>query len=579
MSPPEPGPRRFADRFSLLGELGRGGMATVHLARDDASGRTVALKVLHPHLAGDGSARRRLARELAATREVRHPAVLPVHEAIEAEGTVALVMPACADGPLLEAVERDGVLDEARLRRLLEEVGGALAEAHRVGVLHRDVSPGNVLLDGDRFRLADFGVARVAAGHTATTSALGTPGYAPPEAWDGAGWDPRADAWSLGAVLWFAATGGPPFGGATALEAVERQLRGERPALATLRPDLPPDLVARVEALLEPDVGARASVSDALGAAPLARPEAARPGPRWQLTQVGAAVSVALLAGVGWFQDLGGFLLSIVLDGHAIPKPDVFEMSQGVAALLLLPLALVPAVLGGFAGRHDPERRLAPWLGIVALAVVDLLYSLLAGVVLPQLNMRGTADLFGTMLFHQGLFLPILAAVVLTTRPWTALRAPEAAAPRLVEDAGLASRARGALDRLAATLADAPDVVRVDLSEPLAALREEVAALGEEAARLDEERAALDADPAALARLEARLRRARALSDDGADALAEALTAREAAVARAEAVDARRTAIAARLLAVRAGVGEAAERVRADPERPFPLARLAAGAG
>jgi hypothetical protein len=442
-------------------------------------------------------------------------------------------------------------------------------------VLHRDVAPGNVLVHEGGFVLADFGVARVAVGHTATTTALGTPGYAPPEAWDGTGWDPRADAYGLGGVLYFAATGEAPFGAQAGLTAIQQQLDGAHVPLAERRPDLSPELCRTVDALLHPEAGRRLDVSGALaGAPPPAGVGSVRPPLQW--SQVGPALSLLALVALGWFQDLGGFLLATLIDGHAIPKPDIFEMTQGVSALLLLPLCLVPAIAGAIRGRRDAERRQAPWIGIAVLASVNLLYAMAAGVILPEMGMRGTADMFGTMMFHLGAFVPISALVLLLTRPWQGLRAAAAPAPPV---AGPEARAHAALDALSAALADAPAAVRVDLSERVRTLRAEVDALAAELPRLATDRAALDVDPAALARLEARLSRARTLGEDGAAALAASLAAREATLAEAEALDARRTRALARLLEIGGGARRARRDLqRGDAAPGDALAELEAGA-
>ena len=367
------------DRFTVLGELGRGGMATVVLARDARSGEEVALKLLHAHLSDQPSARRRVAREVAASQQVRHPAVLAVQEVVAVDGRLGLVLPVCRGGSLQDLVAREGPLSEPRLRALLQALGGALAAAHGAGVLHRDVTPGNVLIRDGAFVLADFGVARVAVGHTASTTALGTPGYAPPEAWDGTGWDPRADAYGLGGVLYFAATGAAPFGGQAGLSAIQQQLDGAHVPLGRRRPELDRALCATVDALLHPEPARRLGVPAALGGGPPPpAPPAGRPPLQW--AQVGTPTTRLLLVALGWFQDLGGFLLTTAIDGHAIPKPDIFEMTQGVSALALLPLCLLPAIGGALRGRRDRVKRHAPWIGIAALAVLDLTYAMAAGV-------------------------------------------------------------------------------------------------------------------------------------------------------------------------------------------------------
>ncbi len=565
-------PTELSDRFEALGELGRGGMAVVHLVRDRRTGEECALKVIHPHVLDQPSARRRVERELEASRRVQHPQVLEVQELIELPGSLALRMAALRGGTLIDQVEAHGPVSAGSVARLLDDVGGALAAAHARGVLHRDVSPANIMVHDNDYLLADFGLARLAEQHSATaTSALGTPGYAAPEAWEGPSRDPRSDAFSLGAALYYAATGEAPYGGGTALGALQRQLAGDLVPVRAHRDDLPEPLSQTIEALLHPDPERRPSVEDALrqvlpeGAQDAhARGDAPEPAGdhRLQRTQLGSALSLLALVGVGWFQDLGPFLLSTIVDGHAIPKPDVFEMSQGVSGLLLLPLALMPAVIGFVAGRKkDLERRLAPWVSMAALSILVLLYAVAAGVILPEMGMRGTADIFGTMLFHLGAWVPASTALVLMARPWKGLRA---AAPALSSEESvqtevvdsLEERARSGLRLLQQALGRAPDAVRLDLSDHVQRLEEEVEALEASRRSLEESRRSLAPDEAALGRLQGRLTRARTLGQP-TSALEEALAAHEAAQVEVAALDEQLVAQTARLLHIRAAAAQA----------------------
>jgi hypothetical protein len=238
-------------RFEIRGELGRGGMATVYLALDRTRGERVALKVLHEHLAADAGGRARLGREIRAASRLRHPRVLVAHEIHEIDGRLMLTMPVNTGGSLAERLEQ-GPLGAEALRRLALDLAGALAEAHRCGVIHRDITPNNVLLDDERRPLlADFGLARLDGSATATATALGTWGFTAPEVYDGQGADPRSDLYSLGAVLYAAAAGRPPFEAPAAAAVLRRQLAGDLAPLAALRPDLPAPLVAVIEAMLE----------------------------------------------------------------------------------------------------------------------------------------------------------------------------------------------------------------------------------------------------------------------------------------------------------------------------------------
>ncbi len=573
----------MSERFELQGELGRGGMATVFLAIDRQSGEQIALKVLHRHLADRPSTRKRLERELEAAQRVAHPAILHPLERVEHEGCPALVFPALSGRTLADQVRENGPLDQAQLRHLLAQIGGALGAAHGVGVLHRDVTPNNVLWDEGEPRLVDFGLARLADQSTASTGALGTVGYAAPETYVDGATDPRVDAYSLGAILYFAATGRPPFDATTAMGALQQQLDGELVPLASLRPDLPSELVGTIEALLEPEPDDRPSVPAALRMRPPMVTKAAG-GSRVQWTQVGSALSMVLLVAIGWFQDIGAFLLATVIQGHGVPSADIHEMTQGVSALLLLPIALLPALIGGVAGRNDSDRRIAPWMGIAALAVMDLLYAMLAGVVLPEWGMSGMADLFGTMLYHQGLFVFLAAAIVGVCRPWRSMTALVEAPQR--ESVPLADRARRALGSLRDALRKAPEAVAVDLR---GLVRDLESAVGDLEAELGTVQSALDelsVDPGELASLETRRARAEARGQSTSE-LERALDAGRRLVEQADALESRRVRAVASLLEVRAEAAHARvavleleepDRLTADLTRLRERARLARAA-
>ncbi len=242
-------------RFLRHGELGHGATAAVYLADDHERGHVVALKVLHPHLVGDASARRRLQREVRAAALVQHEAALVPYALHELPEGTALSMPFHPGETLSARVAARGPLRPAEVRILGTRLASALVVAHRAGVLHRDLSPGNVLLsEADDAVLTDFGLARVGEAHTATaTGMLGTVGYAAPELLDGQRGDPRSDLFALGAVLYLALTGSPPFPGDSAVAALKAQLAGRVRPVREVVPGCPKDLARTVEALLEAD--------------------------------------------------------------------------------------------------------------------------------------------------------------------------------------------------------------------------------------------------------------------------------------------------------------------------------------
>jgi len=199
--------------YRLVSRLGEGGMGVVHLALDP-SGAPVAAKVLRPHVAGDEMGRARLAREVATLRRVRGPRVAEVLDA-DVEAPEPYIVTRYVPGPSLDKVVRErGRLSPRALFVLAEGLADALCSLGAVGVVHRDLKPGNVLLHDAGPVLIDFGIARLADDSSLTASGLlvGTPGYLPPEVVAGERATAASDVYSLAATLAYAATGRPPFG-------------------------------------------------------------------------------------------------------------------------------------------------------------------------------------------------------------------------------------------------------------------------------------------------------------------------------------------------------------------------------
>ncbi|MFJ2964495.1 protein kinase [Streptomyces collinus] len=201
--------------YRLLGRLGSGGMGRVYLGRS-AGGRTVAVKIVHPHFALDEEFRARFRREVEAARRVGGAWTAPVLDA-DPGARVPWVATAYAAGPSLSAAVADGgPLPAHTVRALGAGLAEALAAVHELGLVHRDVKPSNVLLTLDGPLLIDFGIARATDGTASLTStgvSIGSPGYMSPEQILGKAVTGAADVFSLGAVLAYAATGRPPFPG------------------------------------------------------------------------------------------------------------------------------------------------------------------------------------------------------------------------------------------------------------------------------------------------------------------------------------------------------------------------------
>ena len=240
--------------YRLLGRLGSGGMGRVYLGRS-AGGRTVAVKVVHPHFALDEEFRARFRREVDAARRVGGAWTAPVLDA-DPEASVPWVATGYAAGPSLAAAVTDGgPLPPHSVRVLGAGLAEALAAVHALDLVHRDVKPSNVLLTVDGPLLIDFGIARATDGTASLTStgvSIGSPGYMSPEQILGKGITGAADVFSLGAVLAYAATGRSPFPGDSSAALLYKVVH-EEPRLDGLEGDLR----ALVEACLSKDASAR----------------------------------------------------------------------------------------------------------------------------------------------------------------------------------------------------------------------------------------------------------------------------------------------------------------------------------
>jgi TolB-like protein/Flp pilus assembly protein TadD len=248
----------LADRYRLVRELGRGGMATVYLVQDLRHDRPVALKVLHPELARTLGTERFL-REIKLAARLQHPHVLTVLDSGDAAGNLWFTMPFVEGESLRERLEREKQLPVEDAVRIAREAAEALDYAHRHNVIHRDVKPENILLTNDDHALvADFGIARALAGDgesaeqlTATGTIIGTPAYMSPEQAAGArSLDARSDIYSLGCVLYEMLAGDPPFSGATPQAAISARFTETPRPVRSLRETVPEHVAAAVATAL-----------------------------------------------------------------------------------------------------------------------------------------------------------------------------------------------------------------------------------------------------------------------------------------------------------------------------------------
>ena len=236
--------------YRLEEQVGAGGMAVVFRARDERLGRRVALKIMAPALAADEMFQQRFIREWRAAAAVDDPHIIPVYEAGQAGRVLFLAMRFVGGGDVRSLVRREGPLPPERAAGIISSVASALDAAHKAGLVHRDVKPANMLLDGssgrpDHVYLSDFGLSKGAlssGGLTASGQFLGTPNYTAPEQIEGLPVDGRADQYALACAAFELLTGAPPFRKDDPMAVIYAQVSEPPPRLTSRRPGLPPQV-------------------------------------------------------------------------------------------------------------------------------------------------------------------------------------------------------------------------------------------------------------------------------------------------------------------------------------------------
>jgi serine/threonine-protein kinase len=265
--------------YEILGELGRGGMATVYLAHDISLDRKVAIKVMSPALMDEGLAER-FRREARTAASLNHPHVIPIYAVRERAPLLYFVMKFIPGQSLDPIMKSQGQLPIMMARVILSQAAGALGYAHRRGVIHRDVKPANIMLDEEGWVvMTDFGIAKVstATGLTMTGVTVGTPAYMSPEQCLGKEVTGASDQYSLGVVAYEMLTGRKPFTAGTAMAMMYAHFNEDPKPIRELRPDIPADLEAAVMRMLSKDPDQRwPRIDDVFGTQSLAHDDPTR---------------------------------------------------------------------------------------------------------------------------------------------------------------------------------------------------------------------------------------------------------------------------------------------------------------
>lgn len=269
--------------FEILGELGRGGMATVYLAHETALDRKVAIKVVAPGLVANKGAMERFKREARTSASLSHPHIIPIHAVRETDDLLYFVMKFVEGRALDDIIRTGGAMPIRMVQAILFEVGQALAYAHRRGVVHRDVKPANIMLDGEGFSVVtDFGIAKPldADALTASGAMIGTPYYMSPEQCAGKPVTGASDQYSLGVVAYQMITGHRPFSGDTIMEIMKGHFFEVPAPILTARHDCPVELADVVERMLAKEASDRFPSMDealqAMACAPLSSDDPVR---------------------------------------------------------------------------------------------------------------------------------------------------------------------------------------------------------------------------------------------------------------------------------------------------------------
>jgi beta-lactam-binding protein with PASTA domain/tRNA A-37 threonylcarbamoyl transferase component Bud32 len=352
-------PRVFSERYELNHLIARGGMAEVYRARDRLLDRPVALKVLFPELSVDRSFVERFRREAQAAANLSHPNIVPVFDWGEDSGTYFIVMEFIDGRPLSSILKTAGPLSAERTADVGAHVAAALGYAHKHGVIHRDVKPGNVLITDDgQVKVTDFGIARAINTEeslTQTGAVMGTATYFSPEQAEGIGVDARSDIYSLGVVMFEMATGRPPFLGETPVAVASKHVRDHPPAPRELNPAIPTTFEAIILKSMAKDPAHRYTTAEELRADLLRFTEGRTVSAVSDVTAMMAAgaVGAATTQALGRVDGLDATQSVITATGgeEEVPEDDGGSHRTRTYAIVLAILLIALLVAGYFLGR------------------------------------------------------------------------------------------------------------------------------------------------------------------------------------------------------------------------------------
>ena len=252
--------QELSEEYEIVEELGRGGMAIVFKAKEKQLDREVAIKVLPFSLAFDKEFVERFQREARTSARLEHPNIIPIYRVGKAGRIIYFVMKFLRGKPLSTVLTARGSLPPAEIKKILAEVGRALAYAHKKEIVHRDIKPDNIMFDEHGHAVVtDFGIAKAASGGklTGTGMSIGTPHYMSPEQAKAQPLDGRSDLYSLGVVAFYVLSGQLPFNAVTDAEFLVQHIAEPAPSLATVVPLVPPRVAQIVDRCLSKEAWAR----------------------------------------------------------------------------------------------------------------------------------------------------------------------------------------------------------------------------------------------------------------------------------------------------------------------------------